>query len=235
MVTSYSFLHFSVWASRNIFTSNNDSIDDCSANYSNYVPGYIYRSESPFTVVRSNLTEDLAIPINGWKISCWPLESILLSTLESFYNQTSLNIMVSKINSSVPNSYFRALNVSQISYFLANDTIRSVVDRLFIENWVKFVNYSSYFSKCQPRFCQYVVEHRVELIYIITSLLGLYGGLAALLRSMVPYVIRAVVEQLEQRSTVTRNEATNTSKYGTFDYPPISITSCWSKMSFSRI
>ncbi|UJR24147.1 hypothetical protein I4U23_027113 [Adineta vaga] len=150
--------------------------------------------------------------IDGWKAGCWPLESLLFSTLESFYNETIFNTIVYNINSSVSINYFRTLNISIRSNFNRNTTIQNLVDQFFIENWLKTLNYSSYFSQCQPQFCQYTINHRAELIYIITSLLGLYGGLSTVLHLIIPYIINILLKKFKRQSTVTSNEDTNTKK-----------------------
>lgn len=155
------------------------------------------------------------ILLRSWRIACWPLESLLLSTLELFYNQTTLDTITSYINSSTSNNqHFQALNRLIRSNVNSNTTIEILVNRLFIENWLKTLNYSSYYSQCQPEFCQYITSSRYELIHMITSFLGLSGGLSAMLRFIVPHIIKIILKKVkQQRSIMKINEETDTSEY----------------------
>jgi hypothetical protein len=139
--------------------------------------------------------------VDGWKVGCWPIESLLISTLESFYNQTIFNQIIFNVNSSTPPNRFTALNILANSNFTPNSTIEILVNQLFVEKWLKTLNYSSYFAQCQPQYCQYIINHRPEFIYIITSLLGLYGGLSAVLHLIIPYIVNFFLKWIEQRST----------------------------------
>ncbi|CAF1641592.1 unnamed protein product, partial [Adineta ricciae] len=158
--------------------------------------------------------------IDGWKVGCWPLESLLSSTLQSFYNQIMFNTIVYNFNSSILINHFQALNVSIKSHFSPNDTIEFLVKQLFIEDWSKSFKYSSYFSQCRPKLCEYVINNRPKLIYIITSLLGFYGGLSTVLHFIIPYITRFLLKKPKQQSIVKTNEVTNANKsfYQWFEY-----------------
>lgn len=151
--------------------------------------------------------------VDGWKISCWPVESLLLSTLQSFYNQTTLNQILTNINSSVLPDRFIALNSSNSSTFNPNATLDILVQNLFIEKWSQTLNYSSYYTSCQPQSCQYNIDQHSEPIYIITSLLGLYGGLSVILHFIIPIIVKFILERFERRSTTTVDHVHNNSKF----------------------
>ncbi len=158
-----------------------------------------------------NLTEILPFEfVNGWNVGCWPIESLLVSTLESFYNQTIFNQIFTNINSSILPDHFNALNISKNSTFNSDSPLEILVDQLFVEQWIKKLNYSSYFSQCQPQFCQYNINQRPATLYIITSLLGLYGGLSIVLHLIIPYIIKFI---LKRRTTPTMDQTTRISKY----------------------
>jgi hypothetical protein len=127
------------------------------------------------------------------------MESLLLSTLQSFYNQTTFNQILLNFNSSVPLARFNALNPLQNSSFSLHATLETLVEKLFVESWLETWNYSSYFSQCQPRYCRYVLNQRPAALYIITSLLGLYGGLSVVLHLIIPRVVEFFLKKRERQ------------------------------------
>ena len=139
------------------------------------------------------------------------MESLLLSSLHAFYNQTVFNQIVAYINSSVVPDYFTALNISKRSHFSPTTTLDSVVEELFIEEFVKTFNYSSYYYQCQPQFCQYTVNDRPGALYIITSLLGFYGGLSVVLHLLIPYLVNFLLEKIVGRATLSVNQTNSNS------------------------
>jgi hypothetical protein len=147
--------------------------------------------------------------LEGWYVACWPVESLLLSTLEIFYNETTLKNIITNVNASIPLDCFTVLNASVGSRFSRSSSLNILADELFIENWTKILNYTSYFEQCQPQSCLYDINERAQILYIITSLLGLYGGLTVVLGLIIPYVVTFVFNRLERRATsITHPAAT---------------------------
>jgi hypothetical protein len=142
----------------------------------------------------------------GWYTGCWPTETLLLSTLESFYNQTTLNRILDYVNSSTAYDLFTALNPSQNSSFNATTTIEMLVEDLFVEMWMKQLNYTSYFEQCQPESCVYDINQRASFLYIATSLLGLYGGLSVVLLFAAPYIVTFIMKRIRQQPNLMVQE-----------------------------
>jgi hypothetical protein len=145
--------------------------------------------------------------ISGWYTGCWPSETLLLSTLEYFYNQTELNRMLTYVNSSTTNQLFTALNISENSSFDLNSTIEILVENLFVETWTKKLNYTSYFNQCKPETCIFDVNERASVLYIITSLLGLYGGLSVVLLFGTPFVVTYIIKRIRRRTNLLAQQA----------------------------
>lgn len=147
--------------------------------------------------------DQVALPpresIPGWYTGCWPVETLLLSTLENFYNQTALNRIVYYFNSSsAAEDLFIALNTSQNSSFDASNTIEELVAELFIETWTKELNYTAYFHQCQSEICTFNINERASFLYIVTSLLGLYGGMSVVLLFATPYVVTFIMKKFRR-------------------------------------
>ena len=63
-------------------------------------------------------------------------------------------------------------------------------------------SYSDYFSKCQPSSCSYKIVTKTPWIVVITTLIGLFGGLVKILQISVPLIIKVV----RHRRNVTQTE-----------------------------
>ncbi|CAF3917467.1 unnamed protein product, partial [Adineta steineri] len=134
----------------------------------------------------SNSSKIISIPIKGLKIGCTPSESFRVSTLECFYDRSCINLIhqyTNYINSHDPLSIMK-------SRFSINTRIAELIDNLFIEQWSNKTNYTSYFEQCLPSYCFYTSIPRFNLIYIITLLLSLQGGLTIILKWICPKIVR---------------------------------------------
>ncbi|CAF1199869.1 unnamed protein product [Adineta ricciae] len=132
------------------------------------------------------------ISIQGLKMGCTPSESFLGSTLECFYQSLCINLFQQVINNVVPNNITNMspplLSVDN-SRFLMNTSVHDLVNNLFIENWSTVINYSTYFDQCSPILCSYTYIQKLNSLYTITLLLGLYGGLTLILKRICPKII----------------------------------------------
>lgn len=127
--------------------------------------------------------------ISGFKSGCMPLKSLLKSTLECYYNETCFNAILISLPTS--NSSFEILRMNNNFNNGSNPktTIETLANKLMIEQWSTQINYSLYFNTCKPLSCSYSYTKRMNILYIITTLLGLFGGLTAVLRFVCPQLI----------------------------------------------
>ncbi|CAF0846073.1 unnamed protein product [Adineta steineri] len=136
--------------------------------------------------------------IDEWYIGCRPIDSLLLSTLKTFYNQTEINSFLNFFPNILPN--FTCLNANETSRFQLNDTLKTIVKNGFIEKWIQQENYSSYFNKCAPELCSYTINKRFNIYYILTAIIGVYGGLSIGLRLIIPIIIKFIFQRNEETS-----------------------------------
>ncbi|CAF4038054.1 unnamed protein product [Rotaria sp. Silwood2] len=66
-----------------------------------------------------------------------------------------------------------------------NFSLGKLSDQLFVDIWINKTNYTNYFETCRPLECQYTLPNKNNLIIMLTTLLGLYGGLTYTLRLIV--------------------------------------------------
>lgn len=65
-----------------------------------------------------------------------------------------------------------------------------MIEQLMVENWTKFISYDLYFNSCAPQYCIYSVTERKDVVFLVTSLLGLFGGLNIALRLVIPLLVQ---------------------------------------------
>ncbi|CAF1440271.1 unnamed protein product [Adineta ricciae] len=123
-------------------------------------------------------------------VGSFPYESVLISRLECFYNQTCVSQLLSYAHS--PHG-FSILNSSLVSSFnCSKDTIHTLANQLFVQFWFNETLFDSYFNKCHPLVCYYSYETRLSFIYILTTFLGLIGGLNIVFRLLSPLIIKSI-------------------------------------------
>ena len=62
-----------------------------------------------------------------------------------------------------------------------------------VEQWSNTTDYETFFTECAPNYCAYTITERPNLIIIITTLIGLVGGLNIALHMTSPVVIRMLL------------------------------------------
>ncbi|CAF1506958.1 unnamed protein product, partial [Adineta steineri] len=150
---------------------------------------YLYKTYETFGTydlnrIKANET------LSGIIIDCLPSQMVLSSSLECFYNQSCLNILLS--------SYKNPLNISILkqslsSRFLSTTKIELLINELFLEEIFNATNYTKYYSQCSPSICQYTYIHSFSWIYILIIFTGLLGGITTVLHIITPYIIQLIL------------------------------------------
>jgi len=129
----------------------------------------------------NNISPTITLP--GLIGGCLPIDGLRMTTLECFFDSACLDTLQKVLNDTMIPS---PLNISVSTRFSpTTTTLGSMIDELFIEQWFNTSNYSSYYQTCSPPACYYKLVERNSLIYVITFLLGLYGGLTKIIRMIV--------------------------------------------------
>jgi hypothetical protein len=150
--------------------------------------------------------EDVLMFIPGFVAGCLPVNSLLLSTLECFYSQTCLNELLSFFPTT---KRFTAMIASKKSHFKSNSTIKTIVDRLMIEEWIPNISYDKYYAQCAPILCTYSKHERHDFLFVLTRLIRLLGGLTVIFGLIIPILIRFIrrprnVESIPCKCDITR-------------------------------
>jgi hypothetical protein len=122
---------------------------------------------------------DQSVP--GFVLGCYSIESLLRSTLTCLYNGTCIQLINFGNLSSVS-----PLDPALPSRYSINSTVDDMSFGAFVEEWSLNISYSAFFSTCNPAVCTYSMSQRKDILQVITILLGVYGGLTLILRTLIP-------------------------------------------------
>ncbi|CAF1271274.1 unnamed protein product [Adineta steineri] len=159
---------------------------DITTAFSLYV-GINYTSPDGFTCGCSGSTATTCMilttfqnkTIPGFQTGCYMLSALLQSTLEAFYNQTFID---SFTNSS-------EIIVNHLNSSNSNWTIETLLNQMFVAQWLNTTSYERYFNSCAPDQCQYTITQYYNFIQVVTLVIGLFGGLTSILRIITPIII----------------------------------------------
>lgn len=135
-----------------------------------------------FRMNSSTITEEYRVP--GILIGCYNNEALRKSTFECFYNISCVKQLKTYLNINTTQS--RLLKSSRLTSFDTSTTIQIIIANLMIDRWISNISYPNYFQTCQPSYCTYKIIRRTPLIVIVTTLLGLFGGLLKIFKIIVP-------------------------------------------------
>ncbi|CAF0789444.1 unnamed protein product [Adineta steineri] len=179
--------HLSMYGNKYIL-KNSTAACFCGSNGSCPHPGNLYLYNASDKLGTYNLNEiEANQSLSGLIIDCTPIQMTFSSSLECFYNQSCLNILLSsyptKINISI-------LNQSSPTRFHSTTKIEFLIHELFIEEIFNETSYTQYYSQCQPNVCHYSYSSRLNWIFVVTILIGLVGGVITVLRIITPFIIQ---------------------------------------------
>ncbi|CAF4837295.1 unnamed protein product [Rotaria sp. Silwood2] len=166
---------------------------------------------------------DLVLPdlVKG----CSPIDGLQMSTLECFFSSNCIDTILTyleyytQMDGSSPISFVpptvlpmivHPLDNSISSRFLPNTSIDILISELFVEQLNTTISYENYFKSCAPSICHYEYERQNDILYVATSVLGLYGGLTIILRFITwnsTVLLQAFTNYLRMRRTMVRPTA----------------------------
>lgn len=137
--------------------------------------GYIWKNYSPTFI------------IPGLSSGCLPVDALLQSSLNCFFNQTCIDKILTLLNR--PNESFTAMSLPSSSRFQVNSSVRSIVNQLMTEKWEVKVSYENYYNACLPISCTYSIKQRRNSLYVLGKIIGLLSGLTTVLSILVPLIV----------------------------------------------
>ena len=141
------------------------------------------------------------------------VEAALQSDLRCFYDADCLqrlsnNLGLSNINIS---SIILMNSTLENSRFRPEAQLLDIVSNLMVESWNNQISYKNYFDKCRPSMCTANYIGRGSIIYSVTAIIGLIGGLTKAYKFAVPLIVKLtsqyVVPFIKRKYTVRRNHS----------------------------
>ncbi|CAF3260117.1 unnamed protein product [Rotaria sp. Silwood2] len=214
-------LYVLLWQTVYLFPGRNESCS-CHNDLSCQMPAGVYLFNRTETFSFYNLNWIIAnITFPGIMFDCLPFLSTFASSLACFYNQSCINTILTVYSKTINTT---VLNEAASTRFPPTMILKEMVEQLFVEKIFNTTSFNAYYEKCAPISCTYTYSRRFYWIYIVTTLLGLFGGLNAGLRLFVPYFIELIMI-LKQKllNRTTEPQIKNCKR----------ITTCETNMSFS--
>jgi hypothetical protein len=118
--------------------------------------------------------QSLKQTLSGFRLGCLPLDALLQSSLSCLYNQSCLDMIRAAIFYSKPVPVDILTHSSSME---SNTTIETILSQLFVLKWSYHFSFDRYFNECNPQSCQYSYPTKYNHIYVITTLIALFGGL----------------------------------------------------------
>ncbi|CAF0887032.1 unnamed protein product [Adineta steineri] len=124
--------------------------------------------------------------IPGIFVGCYVVEAVLQSDLQCFYNFSCLQELSDKLMINISESDVLSLNSSR---YQMNTSMLEIISHLMVEEWNNRTSYSIYFNRCQPKSCTATYIGRGDIVYIVTTMITLIGGLTTLYKFLIPIIV----------------------------------------------
>ena len=125
---------------------------------------------------------------------CSIVQSVLISSLECFFNQSCLDAFQWQIIS--PQSVEVSILDANATHFEPQATIGELLRTLMIERWGESIQYDQYYEQCAPKLCSYSVRSKNSLLYVLVVAISLFGGLSITLKMITPPVVSFIRSRL---------------------------------------
>ena len=124
--------------------------------------------------------------IKGMRADCYPYDGLIASTLECYYDLSCIQLLVSNISS------FKPLNTTLPSKYAISDTIGQLIGPSMAEDFSYTYSAEEHYAQCAPRTCVYSYVHGISILTVITTIIGLIGGLNTALIFSVPLLVHTL-------------------------------------------
>lgn len=132
--------------------------------------------------------------VSGMLTGCFLVEATLQSTLACFFNQTCIDILRLILNETLSTRTELntvSLNRSLPSRYSPETTIAEILGALMIDNFSWSASHEHYYEQCRPLLCSYTIMRRNDVVFVLTSVLGLAGGLSKIFLFIIPRLVQS--------------------------------------------
>lgn len=146
---------------------------------------------------------DIFFPVPGLVIDCLIVDAVIVSTLECYYSHECIYLLHKEKNRGVT-----PLNATLNEQFSIQSTVKQMLDLMMIDRLKIEIVFESFYNQCRPAYCNYSYSKRFDILFVITTILGIFGGLSFILRNIVPLVAGTILNRRNrgQRSTLAQTD-----------------------------
>lgn len=156
----------------------------------------LYNYTNPSDYTTSYMTYNIPSIIVG----CFVSTSVYQSSLECFFDRTCVNALEIDISSeSMDDIPVLEMNATRFS---PNEVIGTFANNLMLETWNENVFFDQYYEQCAPEHCTFSYKSRDNLLKIITTLIGLFGGISMALKIISKLFTVAIRSYLRRRTNL---------------------------------
>ncbi|CAF0909239.1 unnamed protein product [Adineta steineri] len=147
---------------------------------------------------------DYVVP--GSIVSCYAIDSLLLSTLECLYveiecfsilmNYVKEGYLTNKTTSSWVDVH-PLVHDSTSSQYTPNTSVRMILKKLMIEQWNPISIYEKFYESCAPIYCTYSQNTRKKTILNLTiKMISMIAGFTVSLKLITPLLVKIIFKLL---------------------------------------
>ncbi|CAF1086280.1 unnamed protein product [Adineta ricciae] len=175
--------------------------------------------QNPSYIFESNFDHYLnkSIPsiwnIPGWMEACFPMGSLLLSTLQCLYQDSDcFPILMGYLGlyEKNPQDSLSSFDLRLLAYDPTRDrhppnkSFSAIVKQLMIEQWNPVSSYEHFYESCAPLYCSYPqISRKASFIGVIIRLVSMIGGLVVSLRLLTPLLVKLLRTTLVELNIFT--------------------------------
>ncbi len=148
---------------------------------------------------QGNHTFQVDWQLEGLHGGCSIINSVLKSSMECWFKNAclmELRTLFNKTGVSIPLSV-TPLNTSLSSRYDPSTLIETIFNEMMIEEWNFSYSIEKFYSKCKPSFCSFTYEKEINIVYIITIIISLIGGVNTILELISPFIIKMIFKFID--------------------------------------
>ena len=124
----------------------------------------------------------------GMMFNCQPLDGALTSSLECFYQPSCLSLIQQVLSISMTPPPL----TSNGSRFSPTTTVQVLLNDLMIEQLIDEVLFTQYYSRCNPTYCIYSYSHRLDVLFMVTLVISVFGGLSIIVKLISTLLVKSL-------------------------------------------
>ena len=142
------------------------------------------------------------VRVPGMITDCLVVDATLASTLECYYDRACMSLLHGSDSENVG-----LLSSNGKTTFSRNTTVQALLDKIFIDELDIKISFELFYGQCQPAHCSYSYSHRFDKMFVVTTLIGVFGGLSFLLRYTVKFTAMAILRCRKKGKAVEQTPA----------------------------